>query len=168
MRNIEIGKYTCPRCNASLLTIAEDLMCGIQMTTRYKCAGCHEEYYSIEYINTVKQPPELKCPFCKKPADYFVVSDSWVDYWKCLPCRSTFEQMYTLKHEGLTTIQMYTNIRNKLYVLRQFLSINKSRIEMLPENIEDTVVIAQDFAFLLPSVTPENIQEKLMTYLVFS
>ncbi len=174
MRKIELLKYNCPLCNADLITRSVDHTHNAtnqEVTkTNYRCIGCMEEYYSLEepYTASPEKSPEYKCPYCNQLCTYMSLKDDWTDYWKCLPCKVSFSQSMMPNWKGIDTINMYTTLKGKLYVLRQFLSDNRSRIEMLPEDEEDTVVIAKEFKFLMPAVTPSNIQTKLLTYLVFS
>jgi len=174
MRQIEILKYSCPQCNADLATqgvdFSYDSTSGQQTRTNYQCIGCREQFYSIEeaYVAPTEKAPKYTCPYCHQPCSYLSLKDDWTDYWKCLPCKVAFSQTHDPKHAGIDTINMYTTIKDKLYVLRQFLRENRSRVDMLPEDEDDTIVIAKDFNFLFPNMLPSNIQQKLLTYLVFS
>ncbi len=169
MRQIEILQYTCPLCNAQLSCQAIDHYESISRT-QYKCMGCMEDFYSEEkpHVQEPDQSPKLDCTYCGQPCTYLSLRDDWTDYWKCLPCKVSYEQSFHPDFKGIETTNMYTVIRNYLYVLRQYHYENRCRIELLSENVEDTVVIAKEFPFLLPTVTPTNIKEKLTTYLVFS
>lgn len=173
MRKIEVDRYNCPRCNASLRCVSMDIIYVYgetdQCKTTFKCCGCQKEFYSMERPGPMPaNTPEFTCPFCKESANYVPLRDSWADYWKCLPCKSTFEQTSISDREEIDVINMYTSLNGHLYVLRQYVHENWSRVELLPENLEDTVVIAHEFKFLMPNITPANIQEKLYTYLLFS
>lgn len=169
MRQIEILQYTCPLCNAQLSCQAVDHY-EEYTRTLFKCMGCMEEFYSQEQAHVAEpdKTPKFACPFCEKQCTYLSLQDDWTDYWKCLPCKVSYERSFHPEHEGLETTNMYTEIRGHLYVLRQYHWEDRSRVELLPENLEDTVVIAREFPFLMPTVTPTNIKEKLVTYLVFS
>jgi len=176
MKQIEILKYSCPQCNADLAVQAVDFSYdstnGEKTKTTYRCMRCYEEFYSIEeaYVAPEDKTPEPKyiCPYCHQPCSYLSLKDDWTDYWKCLSCKVSFSDTYSANHKGIDTVNMYTTIKGKLYVLRQFLRENRSRVDMLPEDPEDTIVIAKDFDFLFPNILPSNIQDKLLTYLVFS
>lgn len=174
MRKIDILQYSCPACNADLVATGSNFSFGQpgeeQTRTNYKCQGCHQEFYSIEEAHVLppEKTPEFTCFYCGKQCTYLSLADDWTDYWKCLPCKVSYSQFYDPSWNGIDTISLFTTINNKLYVLRQFLSQGRSRVEMLPEDEEDTVVIAYEFNFLLTSVTPSNIQTKLPTYLLFS
>lgn len=169
MRQIEILQYTCPLCNAQLSCQAVDHYEDYTRTL-FKCMGCMEEFYSQEkaHVAEPEKAPKLDCQFCGQPCTYMSLQDDWTDYWKCLPCKVSYEQSFHPNREGLESSNMYTEIRGHLYVLRQYYWEERSRIELLPEDTEDTVVIAREFPFLMPTVTPSNIKEKLTTYLVFS
>lgn len=174
MRQIEILKYSCPQCNADLMTQAVDFSYnhsdGSKTKTTYQCIGCLEEFYSIEEAHVAEpdKAPEYICPYCHDKCAYLSLKDDWTDYWKCLPCKVSFCQTLDPVYKGMEIINMYTTIKGKLYVLRQFLRDGRSRVDMLPEDEDDTIVIAKDFDFLFPNITPANIQQKLLTYLVFS
>jgi hypothetical protein len=120
------------------------------------------------YVAPPDKTPEYNCPYCHQQCTYLSLKDDWTDYWKCLPCKVAFCETYSANHKGIDTVNMYTTINDKLYVLRQFLRENRSRVDMLPADEEDTIVIAKDFDFLFPNILPSNIQQKLLTYLVFS
>lgn len=173
-RQIELDEYSCPICNDDIAATGVDFSYekdeANQTKTTYKCLGCSEKFYSIEYATEAHsgKTPHFLCLFCGKQAKYLSLKNDWTDYWKCLPCKASFEQSYSPHYEGIQTVNMYTNIGGHLYVLRQFMEDKRARIEMLPEDPEDTVVIAYEFEFLLPNVTPANISEKIKTYLVFS
>jgi DNA-directed RNA polymerase subunit RPC12/RpoP len=174
MRQIETMEYSCPVCAADLICQAVDFSYdntnGENTKTSYQCIGCGGVFYSIEqaYVAEPDKTPEFICPYCKQQADYLSLKDDWTDYWKCPPCKVSFQSTYRTDWKDVDIINMYTTIKTRLYVLRQFLSLNRSRVDMLPADPEDTVVIACDFDFLLPNVLPSNIHEKLLTYLVFS
>lgn len=169
MRQIEILQYTCPLCNAQLSCQAVDHYEDVSRSL-FKCMGCMEEFYSEEkaHVSKPEQTPKLACHYCQNQCTYMSLRDDHTDYWKCLPCKVSYEQNYSPNNEGIETVNMYTTIHGHLYVLRQYLWENRSRIEMLPEDLDDTVVIARAFPFLFPNVTPSNIETKLLTYLVFS
>ena len=169
MRQIEILQYTCPLCNAQLSCQAVDHYDDYSRS-HFKCMGCMEDFYSEEkpHVAEPDKTPKMSCLFCEQQCLYLSLKDDWSDYWKCLPCKVSYERSFHPDYEGLETCNMYTEIRGHLYVLRQYYWENRARIEMLPEKLEDTVVIAKEFAFLMPTVTPSNIKEKLITYLVFS
>lgn len=169
MRQIEILQYTCPSCNAQLSCQAVDHY-DDKSVSIFKCLGCMEEFYSQEQAHVAEpgKAPKLDCQFCNQPCTYLSLKDDWSDFWKCLPCKVSYEQSFHPSREGLEASCMYTEIRGHLYVLRQYYWENRSRVELLPEDLDDTVVIAREFPFLMPTVTPSNIKEKLITYLVFS
>ena len=167
MRQIEILQYTCPLCNAQLSCQAVDHY-DDHSKTLWKCMGCMEEFYSQEKAHVPEKPPEFLCRFCGQQCLNMNLKDDWTDYWKCVPCKISYEMSSHPDYQGIERTNMYTTLHNNLYVLRQFLFENRSRIEMLPEKLDDTVVIAREFPFLMPNVTPSNIQDKLLTYLVFS
>jgi DNA-directed RNA polymerase subunit RPC12/RpoP len=174
MRQIEILRYSCPQCNADLAVQAVDFSYdstnGEATKTSYRCIGCLEEFYSIEeaYVSEPDKTPEYICPFCHDKCVYLSLKDDWTDYWKCLSCKVSYCQSLNPSWKGIEMTNMYTTLNSRMYVLRQFLNENRSRIDMLPEDEEDTIVIAKDFDFLFPNITPSNIQQKLLTYLVFS
>lgn len=172
MRQIEILKYTCPLCNAQLSCQATDFSNDSVGSTKsmFKCIGCMEEFYSQEqaYVSPPEKTTEFLCSFCKKQCLNMHLKDDWTEYWKCIECKMSYEMCMHPDYQGVERTNMYTTLHGNLYVLRQFHFENRSRVEMLPEKLEDTVVIAREFPFLMPTVTPTNIQEKLLTYLVFS
>lgn len=174
MRRLEKFEYDCPVCAAPLVVHGTDFCYqvdkGEETKTTYKCGGCGEMWSYIEkaYISPEDVAPQFNCMFCKQKCHYLSLKDDWSDYWKCLPCKVSYEQRIN-NHEwnGINTINMYTMIKDNLYVLRQHLDLVKSSIVMLPEDIDDTIVTASEFLFLMPNITPSNIQSKLLTYLVF-
>lgn len=174
MRKVEVLEYNCPICNADLWPIANDFSVdkerGEKTVTTMQCQGCKEKFYTEEeaHVSPEDKRPLFNCRYCGRQCGYLSLKDDWSDYWRCLPCRVTYEQRYSPGYTDVQTINMYTTINGKLYVMRQFIDRNRTRVELLPENLEDTVVIAQEFPFLFPNVTPFNVAEKLLTYLIFS
>jgi hypothetical protein len=175
MRQIQLREYSCPICNADLHQIGVDFSYrqdkGEETKTTYQCQGCNERFCSVENAHVemrVGVTPEFACRFCGKQCSYLSLADDWSDYFRCLPCRVSYERRYSPGFPDVQTINMYTELNGNLYVMRQFIDQNRTRVEMLPSDIEDTVVIAQEFSFLIPNITPSNIQEKLLTYLIFS
>lgn len=180
MRKVEILQYTCPNCNGDLIPDGVNFSFGNpgeeQTKQHYRCSGCSEQFYSIEeaHVLPAEKTPEFTCFYCGKQCTYLSLKDDWTDYWKCLPCKVSYSQFYdpTWKssptQKGVNTISLFTTINNKMYVLRQFLDKGTSRVEMIPEDEEDTVVIVYEFKFLLSSVTPSNIHIKLPVYMLFS
>lgn len=174
MRKIDIQQYSCPICAAQLIPDGVNFSFGSpgeEMTRQnYKCSGCPEQFYSLEeaYVLPADKTPEFTCFYCGAQCTYLSLQNDWTDYWKCTPCKATFSFMYNKDWADTDIISLFTTINNKLYVLRQFLREGTSRIEMLPDNEEDTIVIAYEFKFLMPSVNPTNIHEKLPTYMLFS
>ena len=174
MRQIELLSYSCPQCNGQLHVKSVDFSyestVGTATKTSYQCIGCLEQYYTIEqaHVAEPEKAPEYICPYCHQQCSYLSLKDDWTDYWKCLPCKVSFSQSFNPNWQGIEMSNMYTTISGRMYVLRQFFNENRSRIDMLPEDEEDTIVIAQAFDFLFPNITPANIQQKLLTYLVFS
>ena len=174
MRQINLLEYSCPHCNADLIVHGVDFnyesVNGEATQTTYRCIGCLNFFYTIEQAHVASEDsrPEYKCPYCQKQCSYLSLKDDWTDYWKCIDCKASYQGTYSPVNTGIDTLNMYTTINNKLYVLRQFMHENRSRVDLLPEDPEDTIVIAYNFDFLFPNITPSNIQQKLLTYLVFS
>ena len=155
MRKIEILTYTCPSCNGDLSCAALDFSfnkeLGGRTKTSYICMACGDWFYSME--EAAEEISDFPCLYCQEKATYLSLRDDWSDYWKCIPCKVSFERTYSPTFDGVRTINMYTVLHGSLYVLRQFMDKDKSRIEMLPENPDDTVAIAQEFEYLFPNVT---------------
>lgn len=172
MRQIELREYSCPICNADLYQVGVDFSYqkdkGEETKTTYQCQGCKEKFCSIEDAHVAKEQPLFDCRYCGKRCSYLSLCDDWSDYFKCLDCKVSYERRYDPGFPDVQTINMYTTIKGHLYVMRQFIDQNRTRVEMLPEKLDDTVVIAQEFQFLIPNITPFNIQDKLLTYLIFS
>jgi hypothetical protein len=172
-RRLETFEYSCPICTADLVVVGVDFnhfSNEDESKTTFACTGCKERFHHIEkpYVSPKDKTPEFKCQYCGGQCSNLALTDDWTDYWKCLSCRTSYEHRYDPGYQDVQTINMYTTINGHVYVMRQFMDRIKTRIEMLPEDVEDTVVIAQEFSFLLPSVTPINIQDKLLTYIIFS
>lgn len=122
----------------------------------------------------------LNCQFCSQPTTWIV---SWNDgFWKCEDCLVNYlpnpkvvdlftdiqEMEIDYKFCNIREIHMYANIDGKQYLLRQFMNEGYSRIDLIPDCANDTTIIILELNFLLPSVTPFNIKEKLHTYIMFS
>lgn len=174
MRQIELREYSCPICNADLHQVGVDFSYqadkGEDTKTTYQCQGCNEKFCTKEeaHVSKPEEQPAFNCRYCGKRCSYLSLCDDWSDYFKCINCKVSYERRYDPGFPDVQTINMYTVLNGNLYVMRQFIDQNRTRVEMLPNDIEDTVVIAQEFAFLIPNITPSNIQDKLLTYLIFS
>lgn len=108
----------------------------------------------------------MNCDFCNQ---LLTVNDGCDGHWSvCLACNVSFQATYATDWTTTDIISMQTYINGRTYVLRQFLSLKASRVDIIPDDPEDTIIIACNFNFLLPSVTPTNIRDKLLTYLIFS
>ncbi len=173
-RNLQAFEYNCPVCSADLVVQGVDFSyhAGGEAESRstFECSACKERFSYIEkpYVAPADKTPEFKCRYCGKQCHNVSLTDDWTDYWKCLPCKVSFEHRYDPGYPDVQTINMYTMFNGRLYVMRQFMDRSKTRVEMLPENVEDTVMIVHDFPFLLPNINPSNIHDKLLTYLIFS
>jgi len=174
MRQINFLEYGCPYCNADLVVHGVDFsyesVNGESTKTTFQCVGCKEFFYTIEdaHVSSPDRTPEYKCPYCLQQCTYLSLKDDWTDYWKCNPCKTSFSQSYSPDYKGIDIVNMYATINDKLYVLRQFTRSGTSRIDLLPQNEDDTIMIVKEFNFLFPNVLPSNIQTKLLTYIVFS
>lgn len=177
-RRLDAFEYTCPLCTGELVVQGVDFSYhtdnGVaneaECKTTFQCSACKERFHHIEkpYVAPKEKTAEFKCRYCGKQCSNISLTDDWTDYWKCLPCKVSFEHRYDPGYPDVQTINMYAVVNSHLYVMRQFMDRGRTRIELLPENVEDTVQIACEFPFLLPSVNPSNIQDKLLTYLIFS
>lgn len=174
MRQINFLEYGCPFCNADLHVYGVDHSYestnGAATKTTFQCVGCKEYFYTVEdaHVADPNRAPEYKCPYCGQQCSYLSLKDDWTDYWKCTPCKVSFSHFNYVDSTGVDIINMYATINNRLYVLRQFPRQGTSRIDLLPVNEEDTIMIVQEFSFLFPNVLPSNIETKLLTYIVFS
>lgn len=174
MRQIAVMEYSCPHCNADLIVQSVDFahaaVNGEATKTIFQCIGCLEYFYTVEdaHVTAPEKTPEYKCHFCQNQCIYLSLKDDWTDYWKCVSCKVSYSRSYDPNYTGTDVINMYTNINDKLYVLRQFPKEKKSRVDYLPADPEDTIVIVKDFNFLFPNITPANIETKLRTYITFS
>jgi ribosomal protein L37AE/L43A len=109
------------------------------------------------------------CPYCNKTLDNMSVIDDWYNYWRCNNCKVSHEEIiYAPNHFVSKSSSMYCEIKGKIYCLHQFYNYNFSRIELIPKNLNDTIIIVAEFNFLFPNVTPQNISQKLSTYILFS
>jgi hypothetical protein len=172
-RRLDAFESSCPSCTADLVIVGVDFYHssdGDESKSTFECSGCKERFHHIEkpYVAPKDKTPDFKCRFCGRQCTNMALTDDWTDYWKCLSCKTSYEHRYDPGFPDVQTINMYTTINGHLYVMRQFLDRIRTRIEMLPEDVEDTIVIAHEFPFLLPAVNPTNIQDKLLTYLIFS
>lgn len=172
-RKLEQFEYSCPSCTGELVVVGIDFNYDdieSRCKSTYECIACKERFYHVEepHITPENKAAKYRCQYCGKQCANLGLANDWTDYWKCVPCKVSYESGYVPGRPDLQTINMYTTINGHLYVMRQFMHRIKTRIEMLPDDVDDTVVIAHEFPFLLPSVNPANIQNKLLTYLIFS
>jgi hypothetical protein len=172
MRKIESFEhpYSCPNCTNDLWPVSTDFSYdqehGARTRVTVQCQACREKFFCDERAHVRKSG--YRCRYCQLECESLSLADDWTSYYKCVPCKVSYEHRYDPGLNDVHTINMYAHINGNLYVIRQFIRDNWTQIELLPPDPEDTVVIAQRFDFLLPNITPANIDQKLLTYLLFS
>ena len=172
MRKLESFQqpYSCPNCTGDLWPVSTDFSYdqehGGRTRVTVKCQACQEKFFCDESAHIRKS--NFPCRFCGLQCESLSLVDDWTSYYKCIPCKVSYEHQYDPGFKDITVINMYTKINSNLYVMRQYMRDGWTQIEMLPPDPEDTIVIAQRFDFLLPNINPTNIDQKLLTYLLFS
>ena len=172
---IDRGQYYCPSCKNELYVEGTDFINhvhgGVSGDTKinWKCFSCQEKFFTLEksYVYPSDKAPQFNCLYCNGPTKFHSLFNDWTDYRKCDVCNVSFESSYSANHIGAETINLYTIINDRQYVVRQFMWQNKCRVDFIPEDINELVVKVAEFDFILPQVTPANIQEKLKTYILF-
>lgn len=115
---------------------------------------------SIKYI----------CQFCSRAAVLGmrignVRKDQMEEVHVCKKCDINF----VIGPSG-TLLQMHMNcrIKGQLYQLQLNYDENKSRILIIPDKVEDTIIMVTDFEGTSWKVTPNNLISKIETYVMFS
>ena len=162
------ASYRCMECGADLVFISTDIL-DVGSRTEYRCrnANCYTGYYEVggELIHNADNRPQLDCPYCNQECEYISFKDDWADHWKCNHCQVQIDKN-PFEEEKVYTLFYKHNDRQ--FALRLFWQSKTSRIDYIPKDPEDTMVVVAYFDFLLDNVTPQNIHTKLPTYVIFS
>src|SRR5579885_3084128 len=164
------GNYKCSLCKGDLIPRSNNPLPDGQIWTHFQCLTCQADHYYTEkpYVAPPNNRPDKPCKFCGKLCEYYGLADDWQDYWKCDSCQVHYSSWLRGLNEPFgESVEIYTRIKDKTFCLRQYMPDNKSRLEMVPDDPEDTLLIIKDFDHLFPDVTPSNIQEKLPIYILF-
>lgn len=168
----ELHPYLClvEGCTGDLFCTSEDPLSEDRMLTHFICNVCKTSHAYIESLHVLPrtQSPEKLCQFCNQQLDYFAMKDSWNDYYKCDTCKAHYRSYLRDVNNICIDVYLYTKINGKTFCLRQFSDTGKSRVDIIPDNLDDTIIVVKEFDFLFPDVTPQNIQDKLPIYILFS
>jgi len=163
-------EYYCLICSGELIALSANPIEDGQIMTHFQCISCQADHCYVEepYIHPPEKTPAYNCKFCNQSCKYFSLKDDWSDYWRCDPCDTHYSQVLVGSDTMAWEMDMYTRVKGIKFCLRQFMQEKKSRLEQIPDNPDDTLIIIKDFDHLFPDVNPQNIQEKLPIYILFS
>lgn len=114
----------------------------------------------------MSNPVRYICQFCGNATKY-IYSHHTIpeDTFKCFKCDTYFIADRTGK---LNQMSMNCSLKEKKYQLQMWYIHNMTRIIILPDNKEDTIIIVAEFPGTLSKVNPKNISNKIETYITFS
>lgn len=107
------------------------------------------------------------CHFCKEACkgNSYSSNTSTISWWICKPCNAYYLVDFLGKLRRMT---LDTTYRHQEYSLQFMYDEEETRIVSFPENPEDTLMEVANFPFLIQGVNPQNLLQKLATYLIFS
>jgi hypothetical protein len=107
------------------------------------------------------------CEFCAQPCGGPLPAEQTgpICYWSCKSCQIAYETYFTGR---LQKLMFDTRFRDKQYSLQLWYNVEETRIIRYPDNLGDTIVEVVAFPFLIQGITPQNIRDKLATYVTFS
>lgn len=110
---------------------------------------------------------DFQCPFCQGVCKSKLIDDEFylTKWWACDSCNAGFQT--NLGNKVLLS-RFYANLRNRLYCLDLRHDRNQTDILLLPEHVEDTVVIVLSLNYIIEGISPSNASQKLETYITFS
>lgn len=118
-------------------------------------------------MKLVREGDTYLCTYCHQPCcgpmwDDDVVTNNW---WNCKPCNVS----YWISYKGkLRKLLLDTPLRDRQYSLQLLYDTVETRIVMYPSKVGDTLVEVAFFPFLVTGVTPNNVRDKIITYINFS
>lgn len=105
---------------------------------------------------------QYPCHFCNKICEK---GESWPDWLHCVKCKTS----YLIGFSGnVMTLFIDCLIEDKTFQLQMDYIHNYSRIVILPDSVDGTMIMVMDFPFLLKNVTPTNLVYKIKTSVLFS
>jgi len=132
------------------------------------CDSCYNKFQLLpnQTLRIISQP-HYNCKFCQRYCRHVSWSSaSFWDHWKCENCRVVFR----LRND-LVAIEFYLRHLEKFYLLTVFPNDNLLKIEEITEEEErdfSPIPIMELCLDPVPNITPDNVKQKLETYLLFS
>lgn len=105
------------------------------------------------------------CVFCKNKCVDRDEADLVDDWWYCEPCQTHYRVHYT---GSIDRVYMDTKLKGRLFSLQLMYDANESRIVVYPQEPDGTLLIAITFHYIVVGATPQNLQDKIRTYINFS
>jgi hypothetical protein len=87
------------------------------------------------------------------------------DWWYCEDCMAHYQIHY---NGDVNVVCLDARVKNHLYSLQLMYDSGESRIVAYPEDPEGTLIIVVSFPYILIGVTPQNVADKIRTYINFS
>jgi hypothetical protein len=88
------------------------------------------------------------------------------DWWSCSKCRMFY--CYNIVNDFLSEVRFESKMTRGTYVLCLRYISKETRIIKLPVQPNDTLVDIYCIPEIVQGITPQNIKDKIKTYLVFS
>jgi len=88
------------------------------------------------------------------------------DWWSCSRCRMFY--CYNTVNDFLSEVRFETKMSRGTYVLCLRYISKETRIIKLPSKPNDTMIDIYRIPEIVQGITPDNVKDKIRTYLVFS
>jgi len=110
----------------------------------------------------------MNCQFCQQPTknapwenDYDI--SGWYD---CKNCNISYRTY--CPNGKVELIRFNVLFRNRNYCIDLDVTTNQTEILLLPQEMDDTIIIVLILPYIVEGLTPQNILSKLETYMTFS
>ena len=108
----------------------------------------------------------MKCTFCKQELNTNnIVAVRFAKWATCEDCNVAYQ---VASNDSKATTRFYTTLRGVMYCLDLVHFRDITQIILLPPDVEDTVIIVLTLPYIVDGITPDNCQDKIITYITFS
>ena len=105
------------------------------------------------------------CTFCHSDLDH-QGQNTLDDWWSCFTCRIFY--CYNIVNDFLSEVRFESKMSRGTYVLCLRYISQETRIIKMPAEPDDTMIDIYCIPGIVQGITPQNIKDKIRTYLVFS
>lgn len=157
----------CPECNIEMEASFNTNNSSLEPRDDYYCAKCDIKYYTVGISNLRPLPrPRLNCQFCGEYCNYLNFGVSY-EHWKCNDCK--IEYQLRASNPPHKIINFYAKFNEIIYCFALIEHESKSKIYKISQSeemdYEESEIICE--INQLPNITPQNLEFKLKTYLLF-